>query len=100
MPDREALPRQSRTRARRRVELIYGTCGCMMPCSCVEFDGKRYRSVVEIVGALDTRLAEAVETSDAERQAVLDVVNIYGDETLHKALDNIGWPANYTRGGQ
>jgi hypothetical protein len=28
-----------------------------------------------------------------EAQAVLDCVNLYGDETLHKALDSIGWKA-------
>lgn len=28
----------------------------------------------------------------AERQAVLDCINLYGGETLHKALDAIGWP--------
>jgi hypothetical protein len=33
------------------------------------------------------------ERLKAERQAVLDVVNLYGDETLHKALDGIGWPS-------
>jgi hypothetical protein len=33
------------------------------------------------------------ERLKAERQAVLDVVNLYGDETLHKALDMIGWPS-------
>lgn len=27
-----------------------------------------------------------------ERQAALDCINLYGDETLHKALDGIGWP--------
>lgn len=26
-----------------------------------------------------------------EEQAVLDVVNLYGDATLHQALDDIGW---------
>lgn len=33
-----------------------------------------------------------VERLQAERQAVLDAVNLYGDETLHRALDAIGWP--------
>jgi hypothetical protein len=67
----------------------------MMPCSCVEFEGRRYRSVVELVADLYAHLCGANEVFKQERQAVLDVVNIYGDETLHKALGNIGWPANY-----
>lgn len=41
----------------------------------------------------------AVEAFAQERQAVLDCVNLYGDETLHKALDAIGWPGDYI-GGQ
>jgi hypothetical protein len=52
---------------------------------------------VEVVPA--DQLAGAVEAFAQERQAVLNVVNLYGDETLHKALDAIGWPANYV-GGQ
>lgn len=44
---------------RRRIELIYGTCGCTYPCSCVEFDGESYRSTVEIVDALDAKLTRA-----------------------------------------
>lgn len=38
------------------------------------------------------QLKAEVERLRAERQAVLDCVNLYGDETLHKALDTIGWP--------
>lgn len=38
-----------------------------------------------------------VEHLRAERQRVIDVVNLYGDETLHKALDSIGWPDDYTK---
>jgi hypothetical protein len=30
----------------------------------------------------------------AERQAVLDCVNLYGDDVLHEALDAIGWPTS------
>jgi hypothetical protein len=30
-----------------------------------------------------------------ERQDVLNCINLYGDETLHKALDGIGWPDDY-----
>jgi hypothetical protein len=37
----------------------------------------------------------AVDALAREHAAVLDCVNLYGDETLHKALDNIGWPTNY-----
>lgn len=37
----------------------------------------------------------AVDAFAQERQAVLDAVNLYGDETLQKALDDIGWPADY-----
>jgi hypothetical protein len=37
-------------------------------------------------------LKHRVRELQAERQAVLDVVNLYGDGTLHAALDNIGWP--------
>jgi hypothetical protein len=48
---------------------------------------------VEVVPA--SQLAGAVEAFGQERQAVLDCVNLYGDETLHKALDGIGWPADY-----
>lgn len=54
-------------RARRRVELIYGTCGCTYPCSCVEFDGKSYHSTVEIVDALDAWLTGAIADVDALR---------------------------------
>lgn len=32
-----------------------------------------------------------VERLRSERQAVLDVVNLYGDDLLHRALDDIGW---------
>jgi hypothetical protein len=39
------------------------------------------------------RLRAENERLKAERQAVLDVVNLYGDETLQKALDDIGWPS-------
>jgi hypothetical protein len=51
---------------------------------------------VEVVPA--DQLTGAVEAFARERQAVLDVVILYGDETLHKALDAIGWPANYVEG--
>jgi hypothetical protein len=47
------------------------------------------------VKAHATRIIAAlneVEQLRAERQAVLDVVNLYGDQTLHTALDDIGWP--------
>ena len=37
-------------------------------------------------------LREEVERLRYERQAVLDCINLYGDETLHSALDSIGWP--------
>jgi hypothetical protein len=30
---------------------------------------------------------------EIERQAVLDAVVLYGDEALHSALDDIGWPS-------
>jgi ribosomal protein L37AE/L43A len=33
---------------------------------------------------------ERVAQLEAERQVVLDCVNLYGDETLHAALDAIG----------
>lgn len=39
----------------------------------------------------------AVEELDRlrdERQAVLDCINLYGDQTLHSALDAIGWPTD------
>jgi hypothetical protein len=42
----------------------------------------------------------AVEAFAQERQAVLDCVNLYGDETLHKALDAIGWPDDYIGGSR
>jgi hypothetical protein len=35
-------------------------------------------------------LAESYERLEAERQAIIDVVNLYGDPILHKALDNAG----------
>lgn len=37
-------------------------------------------------------LRARVEALEAERQAVLDVINLYGDDVLHSALDAIGWP--------
>jgi hypothetical protein len=52
---------------------------------------------VEVVPA--SQLRGAVAAFAQERQAVLDCVNLYGGETLHKALDAIGWPADYI-GGQ
>jgi hypothetical protein len=43
----------------------------------------------------DMRLLRAEnERLRAERQAVLDCVNLYGDDVLHKALDAIGWPTS------
>ena len=38
------------------------------------------------------RLQAEIERLQAEHQAVLDCINLYGDETLHSALDGIGWP--------
>lgn len=35
--------------------------------------------------------ASRVAELEEERQAVIDAVNLYGDETLHKALDDIGF---------
>lgn len=35
---------------------------------------------------------EAVKGAVARLRTVLDCINLYGDETLHKALDAIGWP--------
>jgi hypothetical protein len=49
---------------------------------------------------LETQLTKTVETFAQERQVVLDCVNLYGDETLHKALDSIGWPADYVESGR
>lgn len=40
---------------------------------------------------------EATEAFAQERQDVLNCINLYGDETLHKALDSIGWPDDYTK---
>jgi len=37
------------------------------------------------------RLGHWLETDDPQRQSVIDVINIYGDEVLHKALDDIGF---------
>ena len=45
----------------------------------------------EVVESLRQRLKEL----ESERQAVLDVVNLYGDEVLHSALDGIGWHINH-----
>ena len=39
-----------------------------------------------------SELRAEVERLRQERQAVLDCVNLYGDEVLHSALDGIGWP--------
>lgn len=41
---------------------------------------------------------DPAEMPIGERQAVLDCINIYGDETLHGALDSIGWPQNWKGG--
>lgn len=36
------------------------------------------------------RVYVALGVAEAERQAVIDVVNLYGDEVLHGALDAVG----------
>jgi hypothetical protein len=52
------------------------------PCSVGMALADQLRGAVARIAALE-----------AERQAVLDAVNLYGDEILHAALDAIGWPA-------
>lgn len=42
-------------------------------------------------------LAVAQEVFAQERRDVLNCINLYGDETLHKALDSIGWPDDYRK---
>ncbi len=32
-----------------------------------------------------------IERLQAQRQAVIDCINLYGEETLHKALDAVGF---------
>lgn len=49
-------------------------------CSHVSDDGEQCDCAPD--------LAEMFE----ERQAVIDCINLYGDEVLHKALDAIGFP--------
>lgn len=61
--------------------------------ACAEAHLVAQRAVPDDAGAV-SRIAEL----EAERQAVLDCVNLYGDGTLHSALDAIGWPT--TTGGQ
>jgi hypothetical protein len=70
---------------------------CYTVGACIEPPLTFGSEPVEVVRADAYR--GAVEAFAQERQAVLDAVNIYGDETLHKALGAIGWPANYI-GGQ
>ena len=41
-----------------------------------------------------------VAALEAERQAVIDAVNLYGDETLHHALDAIGFAPRVPSTGQ
>jgi hypothetical protein len=36
-------------------------------------------------------LVSEVKRLREQHQAVLHMINLYGDETLHKALDSIGW---------
>jgi hypothetical protein len=63
-------------------------------CSACGGTGKARERVV----SCEEQLAGAVEAFARERQDVLNCVNLYGDETLHKALDGIGWPADYLGG--
>lgn len=82
--------------ARRRVEhtapgppssrLIYGKCGCEYPCSCVEFEGKQYGSWKEVI---DHVVGERDKLKH-ELTAVNDVINLYGNATMHMALDDAG----------
>lgn len=43
--------------------------------------------------------AAALERAEAERQAILDCINLYGDETLHAALDDAGLLSSIERSG-
>lgn len=52
------------------------------------------RACLEMWEAERADLLAKVERLREERQAVLDCINLYGDETLHSALDGIGWPAS------
>lgn len=49
--------------------------------------------VAVMVSDLDALEAE-VEDLREDKQAVIDVVNLYGDATLHQALIDIGWPVD------
>ena len=72
----------------------HGVVACSEPTQ----EGKRWCVLCLRFTMALVRYVPAEEVA-AERQAVTSVVNIYGDETLHTALDRIGWPANYI-GGQ
>lgn len=51
-----------------------------------------------IIGVVPVeQLQEIVEAFAQERQDVLNCINLYGDEVLHKALDSIGWPDDYIK---
>lgn len=70
------------------------TCSTLLE-DWVKWDGHTYREakLIHSVNArINALIADRVEDLEAERQAVLDVINIYGDEVLHSQLDAIGWP--------
>ena len=54
------------------------------------------RPLLTEVSDLEARVAAL----EAERQAVIDAVNLYGDETLHHALDAIGFAPQVPSTGQ
>lgn len=48
-------------------------------------------------GEYEAIIAAAQKAFAQERQDVLNCINLYGDEVLHKALDSIGWPDDYRK---
>lgn len=56
--------------------------------------------IADGINRLRAMHAERLGADDDERQAVLDAINLYGDEILHKALDGIGWPQAHDGGEQ